>query len=114
MVWVAFLSVGPSSFIHFPPSFLPRLSLSVCVTGVAGVVHLIGAVLSFGFFEVTPSSPSLLYSCFFHGLITWTGAGLYYMAAVVRVRRSEQSKQAVREYDHDGDDGEAMVIMMTS
>lgn len=62
--------------------FLPLL-LIVCVTGIAGVINLVGVVISFGFLEF--SEPSVLSNCFFHGVVTWTGAGLYYCSAVVRV-----------------------------
>ena len=56
----------------------------MCVTGVAGVIHLMGAVIAFGYLQYT--SPSLLSNCFFQGMVAWTGAGLYYTSAVVRVR----------------------------
>lgn len=58
--------------------------MTVCVTGVAGVLHLFAVVISFGFFEY--HSASLMTNCFFQGLLGLTGAGLYYTGAVVRVR----------------------------
>lgn len=56
----------------------------MCVTGVAGAIHLLGVVITFGYVEYT--SASLLSNCFFQGMVVWTGAGLYYTSAVVRVR----------------------------
>lgn len=48
------------------------------------MVHLLGAVIAFGYIEYT--APSLLSNCYFQGMVVWTGAGLYYTSAVVRVR----------------------------
>lgn len=69
----------------FPHCPVPVVCFSfpVCATGLAGVINLVGVVISFGFVQY--SSPSLLSSCYFQGLVLWTGAGLYYSAAVVRV-----------------------------
>ncbi|CAM9331891.1 unnamed protein product, partial [Scytosiphon promiscuus] len=69
----------------WPPYLVKNIPL-VCVTGIAGCVHLLGVVMTFGFWE--HSSTSLASNCFFQGLVLWTGAGLYYTSAVVRVYRN--------------------------
>lgn len=45
---------------------------------------MVGVVISKGFLNY--EEPSFLSNCFLHGFMTWTGSGLYYGAAVVRVR----------------------------
>ncbi|CAB1101804.1 unnamed protein product [Ectocarpus sp. CCAP 1310/34] len=69
----------------WPPYLVKNVPL-VCVTGVAGFIHLSGVVISFGFWEY--SSPSLWSNCFFQGVLVSTGAGLYFAGAVVRVYRN--------------------------
>eukprot|EP00903_Cladosiphon_okamuranus_P012689 g11867.t1 len=70
---------------EWPPYVVKNIPL-VCVTGVAGPIHIFGVVITFGFLDFT--SPSLLSNCFFQGVMVWTGAGLYYTSAVVRVYRN--------------------------
>lgn len=67
---------------------------AVCVTGIAGVLNLVGVVITFGF--VKYDEPSLLSNCFFQGWVTWTGAGLFYCAAVVRVSSDVKRTVALR------------------
>lgn len=47
-------------------------------------MSLVGVVITFGFVQY--ESPTLFSNCFFQGLLSFTGIGLYYCAAVVRVR----------------------------
>lgn len=70
-------------FDRSPQTLRNERVLVVCVTGIAGVINMVGVVISKGFLDY--SKPSFLSNCFLHGFMTWTGSGLYYGAAVVRV-----------------------------
>ncbi|CAM9379398.1 unnamed protein product, partial [Discosporangium mesarthrocarpum] len=69
---------------HWPPYVVKNVIL-VCVAGVAGAVHFIGVIISFGFFR--HARPSLLTNCVFQGYVLWTGAGLWHFSAFIRVYR---------------------------